>query len=206
MPGNEQKHTFIPKAPVTGASAARAAQRAPVGLFFGITLVIFLLTVFAAAGVYAYRAYLTKEVVTLNSSLEIAKAAFEPDSIRAFKRFSGRINTADALLARHVAPSILFTVLQDLTLQSVRLLKFSYSFDSTDVQISLSGTASNYSSVAFQSNVFGKSPYIGDPVFSNLTLDKAGSVTFDVNAHVDPKLLLYESIASESSDEMGIEQ
>jgi hypothetical protein len=101
MPGNEQKHTFIPKAPVTGASAARAAQHAPLGLFFGITLVIFLLTVFAAAGSYAYRAYLTKEVATLNASLEREKAAFEPDTIRAYKRFSGRINTADVLRATH---------------------------------------------------------------------------------------------------------
>lgn len=206
MPGNEQKHTFIPKAPVTGVSAARAAQRAPLGLFFGITLVVFLLTVFAAAGSYAYRAYLTKEVATLNASLEREKAAFEPDTIRAYKRFSGRVNTADVLLARHIAPSIFFTVLQDITLQSVRFSKFSYSFDSTDVQISLSGTASNYSSVAFQSDVFGKSPYVGNPIFSNLTLDKAGSVTFDVNARVDPKLLLYESVALEPSDETGIEQ
>ncbi len=190
MPGNDLRHTFIPKTAAVTHTAPKESRS--FGLFFGLSLIIFLLTVFASAGAYAYRAYLTNKVSGLNTSLERAKAAFEPDTILALKRFSARTNSADALLAKHLAPSVFFGVLEDLTLQSVRFSKFTYSFDGVTAEATLSGIARNYSSVALQSDLFNKSPYIQNPVFSNLNLDKTGNVTFDVNITLDPSLILYK--------------
>lgn len=194
MPGNDPRHTFIPKTATVLAAAPKKSRS--FGLFFGITLVIFLFTALSAIGVYAYRAYLAARVANLSVTLERARAAFEPDTILALKRFNARTNTADALLARHIAPSVLFSVLEDLTVGSVRFSKFTYSFDGTQAKMDLSGLARSYSSVALQSDIFAKSPYMKNPVFSNLNLDKAGNVTFDVTVQVDPLLLLYKDVAA----------
>lgn len=199
MPGNDLRHTFIPKK-ATLTQTTGSVQGRSFGLFFGLSLIIFLLTVFASAGAYAYRAYLGERVSGLNTSLERAKAAFEPETILALKRFSARTNTADALLGKHLAPSIFFTVLEDLTVKSIRFSKFTYSFDGGTPEATVSGTARNYSSVALQSDIFSKSPYIKNPVFSNLNLDKSGNVTFDVTVELDPALIVYKETTARSSE------
>ncbi len=195
MPGNDSRHTFIPKTALTAPGATEKKGRS-FGLFLGISLIIFILAVLASAGAYAYRAYLTARVANLSTALNRAKAAFEPDTILALKRFNARTDAADQLLARHIAPSVFFSVLEDLTVKSIRFSKFTYSFDGSQVQAAISGLARNYSSVALQSDIFGKSPYIQNPVFSNLNLDKAGNVTFDVVVKVDPALILYKDAAA----------
>jgi len=198
MPGNDPRHTFIPKTAAAMSGAAQKKSRS-FGLFFTVSLIVFILTALAALGAYTYRAYLTTRVSNLSATLERAKAAFEPETILALKRFNARTEAADALLARHIAPSVFFGVLQDLTVQSIRFSKFSYSFDGTKIGVVMSGSANNYSSVALQSEVFAKSPYVKNPIFSNLNLDRFGSVTFDVLLSVDPALLLYKEVAARGS-------
>jgi len=189
MPINEPRQTFIPKKSlaVKGGSSKHSN-----GIFFGIALIIFLLAVASAVGAYGYRVYLEKRVQTLGVNLDRAKEAFEPALIREFQQLSARIDSADRVLSQHVALSGFFSVLGDLTLKSIRFTRFTYTVDETSMNISLAGTARNYSSVALQSDVFGESPYLKNPLFSNLGLDKAGNVTFDFSARVDPSLILYQ--------------
>ncbi|MEK7134266.1 MAG: hypothetical protein AAB805_01130 [Patescibacteria group bacterium] len=198
MPDSDSKHTFIPKGPVAASVSGKRKNRS-LGVVLVVSFIIFISSVLSASGAYLYRTYLVKSTANLEISLNKAKAAFEPETIVSLKRFNARVNAGDSLLARHIAPTVFFSALQDLTLQSIRFSKFSYTFDDLFIEGTLSGTARNYSSVALQSDFFARSPYIKNPIFSNLTLDKSGNVTFNVAFKIDPALMLYTSVAGQNT-------
>jgi hypothetical protein len=56
----------------------------------------------------------------------------------------------------------------------------------------MSGLARSFSSVALQSDEFGKNRFIQQPVFSGFSLDDRGDVEFNVTALIDPSVVSYE--------------
>ena len=112
--------------------------------------------------------------------------------IAELKRLDTRLDTLDGLLKNHIAFSNFFSLLSNETLQSIRFTRFEYSYESVDGPVvRLAGRASGYSSVALQSDVFGKSKYFHNPIFSDMTLDNEGNVIFNVSLIIDPVLLEY---------------
>jgi len=192
MPLNEPKQSFIPKKTLAEQGKKR---RRGFGLFFGVSLIIFVITVATAVATYSYQSFLGNRIANMTQSLERAKQAFEPALILELKRLNARINSAEGALAGHVAPSEFLALLEQSTLKNVQFTRFEYQVSGDVAQISLNGIARNYSSVALQSDVFGNSKFIKNPIFSNLGLDQNGNITFDVVADVDASLILYrESI------------
>jgi len=192
MPLNEPKQSFIPKKTLAQQGTKK---RRGFGLFFGVSLIIFLLTIAAAVATYSYRSFLENRINNMTQSLERAKQAFEPALILELKRLNARITSAESMLANHVAPSEFLALLEQNTLKNVQFTRFEYRVSGDVAEISLRGRARNYSSVALQSDLFGESKFIKNPIFSNLGLDQNGNVTFDVVADVDASLILYrESI------------
>lgn len=162
------------------------------GVFFGISLVIFIIVVVVSIGLYGYGKFLEKRLESMNISLERARASFEPATILELKRMNGRITGADQILAQHVAFSEFFKLLETLTLKSVRFDQFDYAYAPEGITVSLKGKAYNYSSVALQSDIIGASTYLKNPIFANLGLDSKGNVSFDLSVYVDPSLVLYK--------------
>ena len=190
MPINESKQTFIPK---KSLSETNVPKRRSSSIFFIVALIIFLLSVVTAIGAYGYKTYLDKRVGNLSVSLERAKAAFEPALIQELKQLNTRLKSASDILSKHIAFSRLFGELEKLTLKSVRFDHFSYKMDEKNrILLELSGQATSYSSIALQSDIFGDSIYIKNPLFSNLGLNKKGDVTFDFSAELDPELVIYK--------------
>jgi len=190
MAGGQQKQTFIPKKSI-GEEKGKTKRRSW-GLFFGISLIIFLLTAASAGGAYAYRAFLEGRVGNMSASLERAKQAFEPSLIRELQRLDTRMEAGQSVLSQHLALSAFFKELSNITLKTVRFEEFSYSYAQNTAEITLQGKAENYSSVALQSDAFAGNPFIKNPIFSNLTLNENGEITFDVSANVDPILISYD--------------
>lgn len=190
MPVNEPKQTFIPKKSI--GEKKDSPKRRGGGLFFGIALLVFILTAAASGGVYAYKVYLENRVDSMSADLERAKQAFEPSLIRELQRLNTRMDAADRIITRHVALSSLFETLGELTLKTVQFERFTYTFSEETVQITLQGKAQDYSSVALQSDSFAENPFVKNPIFSNLGLDETGNVTFDVEANIDPILISYK--------------
>ncbi|MFC1720702.1 hypothetical protein ACFLY0_00690 [Patescibacteria group bacterium] len=189
MPLDQPQQSFVPKKPIT---AQRKVKKASGGLFFGISLIIFILAAGSAGSVYFYELYLEKKVENMRTSLERAKEAFEPSLILELKNLDARIKSAENILNNHIAFSEFFTLLEKDTLKTVRFNNFDYSVDGTgEINIRLSGEAKSYSSVALQSDIFGESKFIKNPIFSDLSLDDGGNVTFNVTADVDQELVLY---------------
>lgn len=189
MPINESKQSFIPKKTL---SQRGKKKRHSSGLFFGVSVIIFILTLVTAGAVYSYSSFLDKRIASMGQSLERAKQAFEPSLIIELKRLNSRINSADSILGGHVALSKFLLLLEEITLKTVQFTHFEYNISGNIVQVSLSGKARNYSSVALQSDLFGQSKFMKNTIFSNLGLDEDGNVMFDVVTNVDLSLILYK--------------
>ncbi|MCR4330729.1 MAG: hypothetical protein NUV49_02520 [Patescibacteria group bacterium] len=189
MPLNEPKQSFIPKKPLTPKSGRDGNSR---GIVFSIAVLIFILSLLGSGGVYAYGQLIEKRITDKSAWLEQARGAFEPSLITEMERLDTRINVANEILAKHVAFSEFFKILEELTLQNVRFSRFDYSFIEGKPEIMLEGEARSYSSVALQSDIFGDNKYLKNPIFSNLGLAKEGNVTFNLELNLDPSVMLYK--------------
>lgn len=192
MPELKTHTSFIPKKSLTAPQ--RQAKSSSIGVFFLFTLVIFIGAIALAIGVFLYQQFIIKSIEQKSASLERASAAFEPAIIEEISRLDIRINSAQDILNNHKAISTFFDLLEVSTLESVSFENLDYRTDeSGKTTISMKGKARNFSSVALQSDIFGKSKFIQEPIFSNLNLDRTGDVVFNFSAFIDSRLISYEN-------------
>jgi hypothetical protein len=194
----EAQTSFIPK---KSLSEERIQSSQPVSLTVFIGTIIFFASIAAAAGAYFYHAVLVKRVDDMSNQLELAKSRFEPSLISDLQTLDRRIQGADQLLAGHMIVSPLFDSLQALTLKTIRYTKFEYDIGkpdnllSDDITIDIDGqSASGYTPIALQADVFSQNKYIKDPVFSNLTIDPFGKVNFHLTFSVDKSFVSYQEM------------
>ncbi|MEK7606353.1 MAG: hypothetical protein AAB458_02050 [Patescibacteria group bacterium] len=161
-------------------------------LFFIISMLLFILSVAAAAGVFGYQKFLESSIVRKKEELQKARAAFEPELIRELSRLDTKLRTAEELLSTHIAVTGIFELLQGVTLETVQFTDFGYALEPLGVRITMSGLARSFASVALQSDEFGKNRFIREPVFSGFSLDDRGDVEFSVTALIDPSVVSYE--------------
>lgn len=183
--------SFIPKKPMVND---RTIASHPVGLFTILSIFILLTMLVVSGGLYFYKTILTKNISQMENDLNLAKSRFEPAKITQLKVLDQRLRASNEILASHIAISPIFTVLQDVTMKSVRFNKFSYTLNTDKeprVVVKMSGQALGYRSVALQSDLFTQNSYFRDPVFSNLSLDDKGNVLFDLSFSVDPVFIDY---------------
>ncbi len=179
--------SFIPKQALTAASRGSG-----IGLFFLLALLVFVMSIIAAGGSFAYERILNSQITQKDTDLRRAEGAFDVGVIQDLVRMDARLAQARTLLQSHVSPSAVFSFLSTVTLQKVQ-------FDSFDLAVnkdggatmSLSGSADSFSTVALQSDQLGASKVLRDVIFSGITVNDKGKVSFSVNANVDPGLILY---------------
>lgn len=191
--------SFIPKKNFdTGSS--RSGGSGGAGLIVLLAILIFVASLVAAGGIFAYQKLLTQSIANKSASLKANEDAYNLVVIQELVRADSRINEADVLLNKHVAPSEIFSFLSLQTLEKVQFTSFDYSLkpDGT-TEIALHGLADSFSTIALQSDQFGASKILKDVVFSDVNLDSdKGKVTFSVTATVAPSLILYTNALSAS--------
>ena len=193
MPPNVPS-SFIPKRPVLQGVAT---SQAGLGVFFLLSVLIFLIGLLSSAGVFLYKSYLQRSIAGMDESLTRAKAAFEPALIQELKSLDNKIESSKPLLKGHTALSSIFNLLEEATLSGVRFDEFSYaSAGGKKLSLSIHGQARNYAAVALQSDTFGKTKYLSNQIFSDLDLDGSGRVIFSFVADVSPELISYGNILS----------
>lgn len=179
--------SFIPKAALTGDAAAGRF-----GLFFLIALLFFAMSLVAAGAVFAYQNILKKGIGDKSQELVEAQGAFQPSAIEALVRLDARMRQTKSLLQRHVAPSAIFVLLSEATLEKVQFTSFEYALESDgSAKIGLAGIASSFSTVALQSDQFGATKVLKDVIFSAISVESGGRVSFRVDARIDPSLIIY---------------
>lgn len=181
--------SFIPKKPLDTSVRTRGVG---VGLFFLLSLVLFIASLVSAGAAFAYTQYLHTAVVSKSESLERAEGAYDPGVIQDLIRMDARINSADKLLNKHVSASTLFAFISTQTLEQVAWSSFEYSLQTDgSATISMSGLADTFSSVALQSDQLGGNKLLKDVIFSGIGASTGGGISFGVKATVDPSVLLY---------------
>jgi len=186
--------SFIPKKPIAPTTSVRSSG---VSLFTLLGVIIFLASLALAAAVFLYQTYLNSSIASMKQSFQINEAAFDPNSISTYTTLSKRMAVAEILLQNHIAISTLFNVLEQGTLKTIRFTNFSYTYlNPQKVTLTMAGQATDYNSIAKQSDVFSSDPikkYIQNPIFDGLDLNPSGQVIFNFTADVDPSAILYRN-------------
>lgn len=192
--------SFIPK-----ESLARNPRRAAptVGLFTLIAILVLLIAVVFLGGSYAYASYLRNQIEApcedttitstagcgLRARLDRIRSGFQRELIEDFRRKDAKIRMAEEVLAEHNTVVPVFKLLEDLTLPSVRYEGANYSDD----ELVLTGRAKGYESIALQSDIFAASKDVESFLFSDLSPDALGSVSFRLSLAIKPAITSYQA-------------
>lgn len=183
--------SFIPKKPVTGLGQPSGGG----GLFYTLSIIVFVTTILISAGVFGYEKYLEGKIKAMDADLAAARQALEPDLIKELTRTNDRFVAAEQIITKHEIVSGFFNLLENITLQSVSYSSLAYTAnDAGVIEVNMKGFARSYASVALQAQVYGESKFIRDSIFSDLDLNDVGDVTFTLKAHIDPSAVSYEAL------------
>ena len=185
--------SFIPKKQFDGGSNRSRGLVGVGGLVLLIAILIFIAALVAAGGVFTYKKLLTQSIASMSASLALNEKAYDPGVIQELSRSDARINEAQGLLGKHLAPSAIFAYLGMQTLERVQFTTFSYSLKQDgSADIALGGVADSFSTVALQSDQFSASKVLKDVVFSGVNIDSAtGQVAFSVSANLAASVINY---------------
>jgi hypothetical protein len=211
--------SFIPKKTLTPAANGAVTAGLPkpqvrhsFSVFMSLSVLLFILSLAGIGGAYAWKQYLLSSQKNYQQELAQRKEQFKVSSINKLKKISVQIDTTSELINRHVAISELFSIIQSLTVESVRFTSLNVTIpkEGSSVQISMSGLGKNLSAVAFQSDVlshleqYGLRNVIKNPIITDPSLDPNTAVTFGFSAEIDPTLLNYKkSIGATSGSSAG---
>lgn len=195
--------SFIPKRPVSSEPVAPKVHSRAVGLLSLLAAVFVIATVVAFGAVYFYQGQLAAQRTKSEALINEARKGIGTEFLSDMKRLDARIEGVKSLMGGHIVVSPIFDALEETTLRSIQYKSFSYAFvtDSTTkgtlVQVTLTGNAKSYSTIALQSDAFAKNSLIKNPVFSGLTVDeKTSTVNFKLLFTVAPEALSYEGFVA----------
>jgi hypothetical protein len=181
--------SFIPKAPVTTTVRVRGKG---VNLFTLLGVVILLVTIGLAIGVFMWQQYLTRSVDSMKREIARVQGLFEPALVAELVSVDQKLKMAHNVLNNHFAFSSFFEFLEDITLRSVRFTSFDYTLVGSNVNISMEGEAESFAAVALQSDTFTRNAaQLRNSMISDLALDQRGNVTFRFTATLNPQLVSY---------------
>ena len=190
------KSSFIPQDATVPQAIRPVARTGLADLLILIAIVFLVASLALAAGVFLYLQYLQTAKVSKFEQLERAQQAFEPTLIRELTRLDDRMHAADAVLGSHIAPTIFFKLLEQLTLETVAFTNLSFQGgDAQNTTIAMDGIARSVNSIALQADYMSKSGVITNPIFSNIDR-RADGVHFNLTAIINPVPLNYAQFMS----------
>lgn len=189
--------SFIPKESLVSERGPRLPTRNPFAFVNLIAGVILVGAIAICGGLFLFQTYTQSSIKSKQESLERQRAAFEPATIQELLRLDKRLTASNTLLKNHTALSLLFNDLEARTGANVRFKDFKFEPAGTGhMTVSMSGTAKSFNAVALQSDAFGKSAILKDPIFAGLNIDQTGTVVFTFTALVDPVRLGYATLVA----------
>ena len=179
--------SFIPKK----SEIPDVNKKESLDLLLLIAMVIFLISLFSAVGVFLYKNFLTNTIEQNSINLEREKVNFDIASIEEFVRLDKRLNLSEDLLYNHVDLIALFDLLESNTLKNIQFQDFDFDSSKDSLDMTVKGVARSYSTVALQSDIFGENQYIHNPIFSDLNVNEEGNIIFKLTASIDKDLVSY---------------
>ena len=163
-------------------------------LFALVSLVLFVASIALGVGVFLYREYLTANASSKIDQLERAKAAFEPSLIAELTRLDDRMRSASEILQKHIAPSAIFTMLEQTTIGSVGFTSLEFEVnDEESMAVRMDGVAGSVNGIALQADLFSKGGMLSSPIFSNINRELDG-VHFSLSADIEPLAINFSQL------------
>lgn len=197
--------SFIPKKSLSAPVVAH--HGASVSIFMILSVIMFLGSIGYAGFSYWWNIHLVEEQKSLEEGLKNRRNRFNPTVIENLKNANTKIDLAKDLLKKHLAVEAVFDIIAKLTIESVRFNSLDLSVPQNlkdGIKITMRGVANDFKSIAFQSDVLGKSSKYGsnkvlrNPVLSDLSVDASGRVGFTFTAVVNSDDLLYTKVLNET--------
>ncbi len=181
--------SFVPH---VNSSSARSFRGNFVGTFGAFAYVALVIVLALALGVFLYGRILASSKTAKDTALANAQAAIDPATVENFVRLRDRLSSSKSLLAAHIAFSGFFSSLEKLLPANVRFTSLHLSLvDTGGARVDGSGVAKSFNALAATSNAFAADGRIRDAIFSNISVNRDGSVSFTLAATLDPKLLAF---------------
>lgn len=181
--------SFIPKKNSTSNKPVKKS----LNLIFLVTLIVFLLTLFFATGVFLYKGFLKGKIEESKIMLEREKDNFDIGSIKQLIRLDDRLLVSETLLKKHIDLTGLFQTLQENTLKAVQFKNFKFKVgDDGGMDVLMDGVTNDYETVALQADIFGNDPFFKNTIFSNLDVNNDGKVVFSFSAIINKDLVSYK--------------
>ncbi len=205
--------SFIPKKPLIPPGGMSGLNTSPrrhtTSLFMSLAVILFILSLLAAGGMYFWKSYLLSSQASYKTQLAERERQFNADLIEELKRQNVKIDLAKQLIGNHLAVSQIFDIIGRLTIENVRFLSMDLTAGANSgegIKVAMKGYGTSFSAVAFQSDVLGQLEQYGlrkvvkNPILSDPALDSSGTVSFGFSATIDPASLSYEkSVTAEAS-------
>ena len=177
--------SFIPHDAGESKAARRSSEGGLWDLLLMLGIVALAVSCALAAGVFVYQQYLKTSINRSLDRLREAREQFDPSLVNQLTRLDNRMQSADDLLATHLAPSAFFSVLDQITAQTVAYQGLEMEVnDPRRITLKMSGVARSVNSIAFQADLLSQSGVFTSPIFSNLDRQKDG-VHFSLNSFID---------------------
>lgn len=184
--------SFVPKQPVTTTVRRTRAKN---GIFFYIGLFLLGVAVVGAGLTFGYKTYIESVRTSRKAALELAEKNISAAAVEDFIRLRNRIQASNTLLNKHVVASQFFDVLEGLTLQNVRFQSLILSIgNDRSAKIEMHGVARSFNALAAESAAFAAEKRIKRAIFSGITADKNGVVSFSLKAELSSKLLTTDGL------------
>lgn len=185
--------SFVPHAMSAPARRFRSDFTGTFGYFaYGVLGIVFML----ALGIFFYNRLLVSNEASKRAEVVAAQGKIDPATVEAFVRLRDRLNSGTTLLEQHTAFSGFFSVIERILPASVRFATLHISLDGTGAaKIEGSGVAKSFNVLAAASNAFATDGRIKDAIFSNISVNRDGSVSFALSAMLDPKLIAFTPTA-----------
>lgn len=172
--------------------AVRQARIRSVGIVPLTSVLIFVAAVGGGAYVYVKESLLKKNIEEYQKQVAAVEAEFQQATITELTRVSNRLEVAGRILQTHISASAIFELLGQQTVETVRFIDFSYAFGQQDaVTLTMRGEGASYNSVALQSDIISTNRNFQEPIFSGLSLNDKGRVTFNFSAKLKPEFVSY---------------
>ena len=181
--------SFVPQSAAASARRFRSDFTGAFGFFaYGILALVLML----ALGVFLYGHFLSARLASKDIAVAKAEASVDAATIEDFVRLRERLDASTELLDKHVALSGFFAVLEALLPSAIRLDTIHLSMsDARVAHLDAVGVAKSFNTLAFASSVFATDGRIKDAIFSGLTINKDGSVSFTLSGTLSPKIVTF---------------
>lgn len=192
------KATFIPREPLDDRPRPQVyTGGSPFDLVALLCIILAVASAALGVGMFLYVKFLETSKAAKVEQLKRAQDAFEPALISELTRLDDRMSSGHEVLNNHVAPSLLFDALEQLTLETVSFSSLNLTVDeANEITLEMRGKARSVNAIALQADLFGKHPAISSPLFSNINRGNDGVVGFDVTASINPSALRYTTLVA----------